>query len=97
MNALTLKSIPESLIESLRVAATSAHRSLNKEIINRLERSFVNTPRHPDPDEWSSARVNEQADAWENLDGRWESDLSLEAEIEAMYAARTPGRDVPAL
>ena len=97
MNAVTLKSIPETLIESLRSAASSAHRSLNKEIINRLERSFMSPLKSPASEDWTASRINEQAAAWENLDGKWVSDLSLEAEIEAMYAARTAGRDVPAL
>ncbi len=97
MNALTLKSIPETLIESLRGAATNAHRSLNKEIINRLERSFMTAPKLPNAASWDTNRVNEQAAAWESLDGEWASDLSIEAEIEALYAARTEGREMPAL
>ena len=40
MPALTLKSLPQNLLESLRAAADGAHRSLNKEVIHRLERSF---------------------------------------------------------
>ena len=97
MNAITLKTIPESLIENLRLAATAAHRSLNKEIISRLERSFMTPPKPTNTNIWDANRVNEPADAWGKLEGEWVSDLSVEAEIEALYAARTPGRDVPAL
>ena len=92
MTALTLKSLPETLIESLRSAAEAAHRSLNKEVIHRLERSFE-TPamKTTTTDEF---RVREQVAAWDKLAGSWESNLSIEEEIEALYAARTPGRDV---
>jgi hypothetical protein len=34
------------------------------------------------------------ADAWEGLAGRWKSDLSVEAEIAALYESRSAGRDV---
>ena len=92
MTALTLKSLPEDLLESLRAAAEAAHRSLNKEVIYRLERSFENaTPMNTARDDF---RVHEQADAWAKLAGSWESDVSIDEEIEALYAARTSGREV---
>ncbi len=95
MTALTLKSLPETLIESLRSAAERTHRSLNKEIINRLERSFDKPAATAmKSDTWDEFRVREQADAWDKIAGTWESDDSIEAEIEALYAARTPGREV---
>lgn len=94
MTALTLKSLPESLIERLRTSAERTHRSLNKEIIHRLERSFDQPAPILKTENWDESRVNEQADAWDKIAGTWESDVSLEAEIEALYAARTPGREV---
>lgn len=95
--SLTLKSLPDTLLDSLRSAADSAHRSLNKEVIHRLERSFdkpMKATMKTTSNEWDKARVAEQVDAWKELSGSWESDLSLEAEIEALYAARTEGRKV---
>jgi hypothetical protein len=95
--SLTLKSLPKSLLDGLRAAADSAHRSLNKEVIHRLERSF-DTPMKATmktaATEWDKARVMEQVNAWKELSGTWESELSIEAEIEALYAARTEGRKV---
>jgi Uma2 family endonuclease len=40
MSSLTLKGIPEALHEQLRAAAEASRRSLNREIIHRLERSL---------------------------------------------------------
>jgi hypothetical protein len=98
MTSLTLKSIPPTLFEQIKAAAVASHRSLNKEIIARLEKSLMNpTPIKKHSDNWDAARVGEQADAWENLDGEWTLGASLEDEIAALYAARTPGREVPAL
>ncbi|SKB02241.1 hypothetical protein SAMN02745166_03592 [Prosthecobacter debontii] len=44
--------------------------------------------------EWDINRVNAQADAWASLAGAWESELTIEDEIEALYAMRTLGREV---
>ena len=95
--SLTLKSMPENLLEGLRSAADAAHRSLNKEVIHPLERSFdkpMKATMKTGAEEWDKTRVMEQVTAWEHLAGSWESDLSIEAEIEALYAARTEGRKV---
>lgn len=95
MNALTLKSLPDVLVERLRAAATMTHRSLNKEIIFRLERSFDRPAnRSTGIDEWNKGRVAEQVAAWKEVAGSWESDVSLEEEIESLYAARSEGRKV---
>ena len=95
MISLTLKSIPESLVDSLREAAEVAHRSLNKEVIHRLQISFERSAvTYETPIPTGEFRVAEQAASWNRLAGKWESDLSIDEEIEALYAARTPGREV---
>ena len=92
MSALTIKNLPEPLLDHLRDAAAESHRSLNKEVIARLSASFKRSE-----EEWGADRVAEQADAWEHLEGSWESDISAEEEIAALYAARSAGREVPPL
>ncbi len=47
MSNLTIKSLPESLHEALRDAAKRNHRSLNSEVIHRLERSLATRPADP--------------------------------------------------
>lgn len=56
MSSLTLKGVPESLHERLRDLAESSRRSLNAEVIHRLERSV-------DADDGGAARVRERATA----------------------------------
>lgn len=41
MVTLTLKNIPEELYERLKIQAKNNHRSINKEVINIIERSFT--------------------------------------------------------
>jgi len=49
MSNLTIKSLPQELHEALRLAAERNHRSLNSEVIHRLERSLA--LRSADPEE----------------------------------------------
>ncbi len=48
MSAITLKNIPEELHQRLKESAATHHRSLNKEIIARLEAQF--SPAALDPE-----------------------------------------------
>lgn len=40
MSTFTLKNVPEPLLARLRLSARQHHRSINREILARLERSF---------------------------------------------------------
>lgn len=48
MASLTIKSIPDPLMEQLRQSAKQHHRSLNSEVIRRLERSLGATQVDPE-------------------------------------------------
>lgn len=92
VSAITLKNIPDDLIEDLKARAVAAHRSLNGEILYRLRRSLeiggvgeVGVLRE-------EAAI--QADAWEKIAGRWASDLSPAEEIESLYSARSAAREI---
>ena len=89
---LTIKGIPEDVGAALKRAAESSRRSLNGEIIHRLSLSLAENAcvREPAIAESPDAVAN----AWESLAGRWKSDLSVEAEIAALYEVRSGGRDV---
>lgn len=89
---ITIKSIPEDVSAALKRAAVNSRRSLNGEIIHRLAMSLAENARVPQPTVAGSPDA--VADAWESLAGRWKSDLSVEAEIAALYEGRSAGRDV---
>ena len=44
MVTLTIKNIPEELYERLKIQAKNNHRSINKEVITIIERSFTIPP-----------------------------------------------------
>jgi plasmid stability protein len=93
VSAITLKSVPEELSESLKAVAANNHRSLNGEILYRLGRSLESDGNKPREANVLREEAAIQADAWSNL-GPWTSDKSVSEEIEALYAARSGGRDV---
>jgi plasmid stability protein len=92
VSAITLKNIPDELIAGLKVRAAAAHRSLNGEILYRLQRSLESGGAVEESVLREQAAI--QADAWAKVSGRWSSDLSPAEEIESLYAARTAERNV---
>lgn len=92
MASLTLKNIPDSLLERLRARAAADRRSVTQEMIHLLEVSLDAASRTSGAEALAKARA--QAEAWERLAGRWESDRSADEEIRGILSARTAGRDV---
>lgn len=90
MASLTLKNIPEPLLEQLRERAASDRRSLTQEVLFLLEGALARPARSAASEE----EVLSQAQVWSRLAGRWRSDLETAEEIEAILESRTGGRDV---
>lgn len=90
MASITLKGVPEELLEALRELAEVERRSLTQEAILLLEESVERRS------ERMNARrtVKRQADAWRKLAGRWTSSRAADEEIADIYDARTTGRDI---
>ena len=93
MPSVTIKDIPDEIMVRLRRRATSDHRSLNKEVIHLLDAALSN---HIAPDDMVHKRAvaDRQAEAWNRLAGRWDSDRPIEEEIADIYSARSEGRDI---
>ena len=89
MSSLTIKDIPEELLEALRELAERDRRSMTQEAIVLLSEIIE---RRLKDDERSEAE--RQADAWEKLAGRWRSEKSADEEISDIYESRTEGREV---
>lgn len=87
MASLTLKNVPDALLERLRSAASRERRSLNQQALVLLEGGLAE---HED----AADRARRQVEAWRALAGAWQSAEPFEDEVEALYAQRTPGRDV---
>lgn len=91
MASLTLKNIPDPLLDRLRERAASDRRSLTQEIFYLLEEALAG--RAPELAALEE-EARSQAAAWSELAGRWRSDVDTDEEIEAILASRSRGRDV---
>jgi plasmid stability protein len=93
MPSITIKDIPDTLLQRLRRRAQEDKRSINREAIHLLDLALAGQPFEQDV----GARIREvegQIQAWRKLAGRWDSDLDTADEIGQIYAARTTGRQV---
>jgi hypothetical protein len=90
--SLTLKNVPESLIELLRKAALAERRSDNQEALFLIEEGLRKRLGEPLP--VSKPHVAAQIEAWEQLAGRWSSEKTVAEEVKGILDARTPGRPV---
>jgi plasmid stability protein len=90
--SLTLKNLPDDLIEELRAAAEDDRRSLNQEAMHLLTLGLraraSPTPTAPTTD------VKAQVAAWRKLAGKWASDVDRPTEASALFKRRSRGRKV---
>lgn len=89
MASLTLKNLPDDLLDALRAAADRERRSLNQQIIHLLDGAIAG----PAPSA-RRAGVDAQVAAWRKLAGKWESDLDPTIEAEQIVERRSRGRKV---
>ena len=96
MPSLTLKDIPQPLMERLRVRASRDRRSLNREAIWLLEQMLDGSfDSGADPASEVSLERDVQVTAWQSLAGRWQGpDAEVDKLIDDIYQSRTQGRDV---
>jgi len=93
MSSITIKDIPDTLLERLRRRAQEDKRSINREAIHLLDLALTGQP--VDQDVGGKIReVESQIQAWRKRAGHWDSDLDTADEIEQIYVARTRGRRV---
>ena len=91
MPSLTLKNIPDDLMDRLRQAARAERRSLIQQAFHLIDGGLA---------EWEGsvgippAPVAEQVRRWRELAGQWQSSEDFDAEIDAIRASRTEGREV---
>lgn len=91
MTSMTIKDIPDFLMDQVRCDAERHHRSVNKAFIHLVELGLHGQMPAQGYDPREAAR---QIALWNELAGQWESNLTVEDEINAIYASRSLGREV---
>jgi plasmid stability protein len=88
VSSITLKDIPEGLLERLRTEARRQHRSLSKQALLLIASGLDEAGVGP------TDEALEQVRRWRELAGRWVSEQTFEEEVADLRAARTTGREV---
>ena len=89
---LTIRNIPDDVINKIRTLSQMEKRSLNNEILLVLERGIQEEVRHF----FSIKRninINTQVNIWERLSKEWQDDRSTDEIINDIYNSRTLGRE----
>jgi plasmid stability protein len=92
MSSVTIKNIPDELLDRIRQRAAEDRRSLNKEVIHLVELALRGE--QVSAEDRVQRQIRTQTQAWSALAGQWQSDIDKAAETKAIYAARSPGRSV---
>lgn len=90
MASLTLKNLPDPLLERLRERAAADRRSLTQEILFLLEDAM----RRPTHEPSFADETRSQLESWRALLGQWRSELDPDEEISRILSTRTSGRDI---
>jgi hypothetical protein len=93
MASITVRNIPDEVLERIRALSAIERRSLNNEILVILERGTFS--------EYEDKLLKRkylskstQMDIWKRLAGTWEDTRSAKEIIEDIYSNRTAGREV---
>jgi plasmid stability protein len=86
MTSITLKNLPEDLLQALREAAERDRRSLTQEIIYLLDSAVSNMS---EPSDGRRVVIDAQVAAWRKLAGKWESDVDAATESARILKERT--------
>ena len=93
MASITVRNIPEEVLERIRALSSIERRSLNNEILVILERgTFSEYEEKLLKRKFLSKST--QMDMWKRLAGTWEDTRSAKEIIEDIYSNRTAGREV---
>ena len=93
MASLTVRNIPEDILERIRALSTAERRSLNNEILVILERG-TSLEYEEKMNRHKFLSKSTQMELWEQLLGTWKDSRSASEIIEDIYSLRTGGRDV---
>jgi plasmid stability protein len=93
MASLTVRNIPDAILEKLKALSSLDRRSLNNEVLIILERGTGEEVRERMRNAKRLSKVT-QLEIWKNLLGTWEDARSAREIIDDIRNHRTIGRDV---
>ena len=89
---LTIRNIPDDVINKIRTLSQMEKRSLNNEILLVLERGIQEEVKHLFNIKRNISR-NAQVNIWKRLSNEWQDDRTTDEIINDIYNSRTLGRE----
>jgi plasmid stability protein len=93
MKNITIRNIPASIFEKLRLLSEIDRRSLNNELLVAIE-SGVKELEQKHPRLSAGVSPAAQIALWKGLSGKWKDKKTKEAQIKELLDDRTMGREV---
>jgi plasmid stability protein len=93
MANITVRNIPDSVFEKIKLLSEVDRRSLNNEILIALEKGMQELEKQF-PLLRHKISVETQIELWKELSGSWKDSKSKEQTIKEIYDTRSYGRDV---
>lgn len=91
MMNLTVRNIPDDVINKIKVLSEIDKRSLNNEILIILEKGLYNETKNR---ENLKITKDTQIKIWNKLSGNWEDKRNTDEIIKDIYSTRSLGREV---
>lgn len=90
---ITIRNIPDDVIDKIKTISKMEKRSLNNEILLVLERGVEDELKNSFSIKRNISRES-QIEIWKKLSKQWKDDRTTEEIIEDIYESRTLGREV---
>ncbi len=89
---LTIRNIPDDVINKIRTLSQMEKRSLNNEILLVLERGIQEEVKHLFDVKRNVSKTT-QINIWKKLSKKWQDERTTEEIIDDIYNSRTLGRE----
>ena len=94
MATLTIRDIPEDVLDRIRMLSERERRSLNKEFLVVVEDGLRTHSTELDRSRDAGVSPHLQAALWRDIAGKWEDERTTAEIVADLRRARTPGREV---
>ena len=93
MRSITLRNIPNEIIDVAKILATLEKRSLNNELLLLIEKGIINHKAQTKTTDDHLLSKEAQIQMWKEFLGAWKDSRSTKKIIQDIYESRTPGRE----
>jgi len=93
MANITVRNIPDSVFEKIKLMSEIDRRSLNNELLIAIEKGAIEMEKQISQKK-DKISTETQVSLWTELCGQWQDKKSKEKTIKDIYDSRTLGRDV---